>query len=489
MRSSSESITYIFGNFKLYPTQHILKRDNKPIQLRPKVFNLLLILIRSADRLVSKEEILSTIWPDVIVTDNALTHCIEELRKALGDKAKEPVYIETFPRLGYKFIGEVTIDNHDLSSNNYLKTGLPRNTGINNIEKHPVRIRWYVYLSILFVILTALVFRIYKGDLNSSKAKVNTLAILTFDNLGGDTDQNYIAEGITEDLIASFSKINNLKVIGRTSAIKYYDQSTNVNDFVNELNITHLLDGSVRYSGSTIQISVQLIDAREKTTIWSQKYENDLDNLFYIQKDIISDVTKLMNIKYNENRLIKAAIQPTENIDAYILYLKGRYEWNKRTEPGFKRAFEYFSEAIEVDHEFYLAYTGLADSYSYFAKYHIIPASIAFPLANNAILAALEINENQAEAHISLGVIQEEYFWNWQDAEKEYKKAIALNPESANAHKEYAELLMFMGDKENSLNEIKLALETDPLSIVLNGTCAHILYRNKMYADALDQFN
>lgn len=466
---------YLFGEFILNTREHTLRNENCDIHLRPKAFKTLVYLVERQKILIKKEKLLSDLWPNVIATENTLSQCIDEIRKALGDNARQPHFIQTIPRLGFKFIANVDvrvsgIGNFNNSSNIINNDSLSSSENDNNYTPN----------------------RNSKSGFNEiSPTKTfsteKRLAVLPFKNISPDSKDVYFANGITEELISTLSKITGLKIIGHTSLTQNVDGDSSINNITENLKVQYLLTGSVRKVENKLRISVQLVDAKENITLWTQDYNRDLINVFAVQSDIAQSVAKEMRIHLLAGDIHNIKKKQTDNIEAYILYLNGRHEWNKRTAEGFKKGFEYFKHAIEIDSDYALAYTGLADSYSWFAAYHIIPANEAYSRAKLAAKRALEIDSNLAEAHISLAVILKNYYSEWSEAEKEFKLAIKLNPNIAYAHKEYSEYLMIMGRFNEALSEGKLTLELDPLAIVMNANLGHILYRARKYNEAILQ--
>ncbi len=488
---SEQSEIYQFGDFTLHLSEYTLIKNGKNIRLRPKVFEILLLLVQSSNSLVSKQILLEKIWPDVIVTENTLTHCIDELRKALGDSARNPKFIKTIPKLGYKFIGDAKLVSGKITPKNEIKDFNDK-VSIQNRNNTKALSKNYFRFVFVIIILITLIGIFVLNDASKDKLAVSkniTLAVLPLKNQLINNEEIYFTDGITEELISTFSKINGIRVIGHATSMKFKLSPERTAKIISELNITHVIEGDVKKEGSVYHISIKLIDVLNQNTIFSKEYEKELNYLYAVKSDIVRDVTRVLKIGSADKEKQEIIIPPTTNVEAYIMYLKGRHEWNKRTESGFKKAFEYLNKAIDLDPDYSLAYTGLADAYSYFAIYHIIPVKEAFPLAKKAAERALVLDEFQAEAHISMGVVQEVYFLNWTEARKEYKRAIELNPGNANAHKEYSEFLMFMGEFNDAVTEAKLALELDPFSIVINGNLGHIYYRTRQFEKAAEQLS
>lgn len=497
---------YQFREFILNTQEHTLRNENCDIHLRPKAFKTLVYLVERQGILIKKEKLLSDLWPNVIVTENTLSQCIDEIRKVLGDNARQPHFIQTIPRLGFKFIANVEVQESGTGNRNNT-SNIINNDSLNFSENDTVNYdpnrnskssQLKLPLLTILAVLLLIVFGVWginlinssgfnKVSLTKTFSTEKRLAVLPFQNISPDSKDVYLANGITEELISTLSKITGLKIIGHTSLTQNVDWDSSINNITENLKVEYLLTGSVRKAGNKLRISVQLVDAKENITLWTQDYNRDLISVFAVQSDIAQSIAKEMRIHLLAGDILNIEKKQTDNIEAYILYLKGRHEWNKRTAEGFKKGFEYFNHAIEIDPEYALAYTGLADSYSWFAAYHIIPANEAYSRAKLAAKKALEIDNKLAEAHVSLAVILRNYYSEWSEAEKEFKLAIKLNPNIAYAHKEYSEYLMIMGRFNEALSESRLTLELDPLALVMNANLGHILYRARKYNEAILQ--
>jgi serine/threonine protein kinase/Tfp pilus assembly protein PilF len=324
-------------------------------------------------------------------------------------------------------------------------------------------------------------------DLGESSPK-NSIAVLPFNDLSPERDQDYFCDGMTEELISALAKIDELKVASRTSAFQFKGERQDIRQIGDKLKVGTVLEGSVRKSGNRVRITAQLIDVKDGYQIWSEKYDRDLADIFTIQEEIslaIVDSLKVNLLKEEREALVK---RHTKNAEAYKLYLKGRYFWNRRYEGGLQKGIEYFYQAIEKDPQYALAYAGIADSYSLLAHYGFVPPRQASPKAKAAAEKAIALDDKLAEAHASLGRIKLHYDWDWLGAEKELKRALELNPHYATAQEWYALYLMIMGRFEEAVAEAKRALETDPLSLIINAVLGGVYYFAGTLNESLEQF-
>jgi eukaryotic-like serine/threonine-protein kinase len=319
----------------------------------------------------------------------------------------------------------------------------------------------------------------------NSKVAIHSIAVLPFTNVSKDADMEYLSDGISESLINSLSQLPDIKVIARSSAFKYKGTEVDLKEVAKTLGVEAILTGRVTPRGDSLLISVELVNASDKTQIWGEQYDRKMSDLLAIQREIAGEIVGKLKLKVSgeEKGLAK---HYTENNEAYQLYLKGRFYWNKRTAEALQKSIEYFNQAIEKDPGFALAYAGLADSYVVPANR--LPPREAMPKAKAAAIRALELDETLAEAHVSLARVLAAYDWDWTSAEREYKRAIELNPRYATAHQWYGGYLSVMGRGDEAIAERKRAQELDPLSLVINFELGSAYYYARDYDRAIEQF-
>jgi len=287
----------------------------------------------------------------------------------------------------------------------------------------------------------------------------NSVAVLPFKDLSSKKDQEYFCDGMAEELINALTKIERLKVASGSSAFQFKGRGYDIREVGEKLKVQTVIEGSVRKAGNRLRITVQLINVADGFHVWSEKYDRDMEDIFAIQDDISLTIVEKLKVKLLRKEKAKIVKRHTEDVVAYNLYLKGRYFWNKRTKEGFRRAIEYFEQAVAEDSTFVLAYAGLADSYNLLGFYCILSPKESFPKAKAAVKKALEIDDTLAEAHAALGFARMYYDWDWKDAEREFKQAIELNPGYPTAHHWYAEYLALMGQMDAAITEAKQALD------------------------------
>jgi serine/threonine-protein kinase len=314
----------------------------------------------------------------------------------------------------------------------------------------------------------------------------SSIAVLPFVDLSPQKDQEHLCDGIAEELINRLNKLENLWIPARTSSFSLKEKELDIQEIGKTLNVKTVLEGSLRKAEKKLRITVRLVNVSDGNTLWSEKYERNEGDIFSLQDEIslaIVDNLKIKLLSEEKNELVKSY---TQNLEAYDLFLRGRFFWNKRTEKDLKRSIEYFEQAIEKDPNYAIAYAGLADSYVIFPDYSTIPPKVAYSKAKESALKALEIDDMLAEAHVSLAQVMSRLDWDWEGAEQEYLRAIELNSKYATAHHWYAMHLMFLTRHDEAIKEIKRAHELDPLSLVINRNIGLVLFYARHYDQAIE---
>jgi TolB-like protein/Tfp pilus assembly protein PilF len=316
---------------------------------------------------------------------------------------------------------------------------------------------------------------------------MDSIAVLPLENQSGDSGQEYFADGMTDALITELSKIGALRVISRTSVMRYKGTEKLLPEIARELGVDVLVEGSVLHAEDKVRIMVQLIKATPEKHLWADDYERDLNNVIAMQKEIAQAIAREIKITIRPEEQARLTQSRTINPESYQLYLKGRFFWNKRTEEGVRNGLEYFQKAIEKDPTYALAYVGLADSYIIMGWYDWASPQETFPKAKQAVEKALEIDNTLAEAHTSLAAVSFLHEWDWLSAEREFKRAIEINPSHSTAHRWYSSYLASMDRNDEALAESRRALELDPISLITNANAALRLIYSRRPEDAIKQ--
>ena len=487
-----------FGVFEVDLRAGQLTKSGRRLRLQEQPFQVLAMLLEKPGELVTREELRSRLWPRTVVDfDHGLNKAISKIREALGDSVEGPRFVETVARRGYRFLADVTvIDIADrqrkAALDDLARPGDPPPVGLTvagTSLKRPIRAyAWALFGVCLATVLVASIFWLLVSP-NQSPPKIRSLAVLPLENLSGDAAQDYFADGMTEELITHLGQISALRVISRTSVMTYKGIRKPLAQIAAALNVDAVVEGSVLRSGERVRITAQLIHVPADKHMWAQSYEGDIRDTLALQSKVARTVAEQIRVTLSRHE--QAALQraKTVNPEAFQAYLAGRYFWNKRTKDGLKKAIDYFNQAIEKDPNYAEAYTGLADAYALSGdwEYGILSPEVAFPKAKAAARKALALDDSLAEAHTSLAFALDLYDWDWESAEQEYKRAIALNPGYATAHHWYAWHLIVLGRNQEALSESRKAESLDPLSPIISADLADALCVAHLYEESVQQ--
>jgi TolB-like protein/Flp pilus assembly protein TadD len=443
--SSSPVSFYEFGAFRLDIRGYRLLFGNEPAQLSPKAFITLLLLVQNRDRVVTKREILNGVWPDTYVGEGNLAQIIFVLRKALGEN-KDNQYIVTIPGVGYRFVAFVN------------EICVP--------EAHESAI---------------------SERMRAARNIINSVAVLPLLNVSPDKELEYFSDGITESIINALTQLTKLRVVPRSTVFRFKNTQADPQEVGRELGVRAVLTGRVMLFGERLMVNVELIDVAHESQLWGEQYNRKFADIFEVQEEISKTISQKLLVKLSGEEQKRITKRHTRVAEAYRHYLRGRSYWNKRTEYFFEKGLEHFSQAIELDPTYALAYAGLADSYILLGVYGMYAPDHVMPKAKAAAVRALQLDESLGEAHISLAYISAFYEWNWKSSEAEFKKAIQLNPEYATAHHWYAFLLAVIGRLSEALLEIKLAQQLEPQTLIITADVGLTYYLWRQYDKAIEE--
>lgn len=485
-----------FGIFELDLQAGELRRNGARVKLQEQPLQILQALLENPGRVVSRNDLRKRIWSaDTFVDfDRGLYSALARLRDTLGDSAASPRFIETIPKKGYRFITPVEASSTppadapgSLGPTPPLET-TPRPPQPVAPEKN--RQDWLVVVvSIvivagLFAAFGSLILR--RGrSFRAEAAQIRSLAVLPLENLKGDVSQDFLADGITEELITELGKSSALRVISRTSVMQYKGRKALLRDIARELNVDAVVEGTVERSGSRVRIRVRLIQATTDQLIWAQSYDREMRDTLLLQTDVARDIVGEIHasLTAEQNRL---ATMRQVDPEAFEDYLKGRYFSDKRSAAEFPRAIKYFQQAIARDPTYAAAYAGLADALVG-EIYTGTPPDVVREKASWAALKAVQLDPSLSDGHYEYGIIREAYNWDWSGAEKEYLRAIDLNQNSAAAHQEYAVFLAFQGRFDESMAQAQRSQDLDPLSPFVRTAYCLDLYHARRYDQAIEK--
>jgi TolB-like protein/DNA-binding winged helix-turn-helix (wHTH) protein/tetratricopeptide (TPR) repeat protein len=485
-----------FGAFEADVRAGELKKAGRRIDLQEQPFRLLVMLLDRPGQVVTREELHSELWPQTIVDfDHGLNKAVSKLRNALGDSSNLPRFVETVARRGYRFLADVTVvrkpgvkDAPGGAAPSVVAAPGPLLTP--NQELRSGKQAWALFgLGTVAALAAASLAAWFLFPLIYSPVAIHSLAVLPLENVSGDVSQDYFADGMTDELITRLAQISTLRVISRTSAMKYKHAPKPLSEVARDLAVDAVIEGSVSRSGDRVRITAEMIDAHSDKHIWSESYDEDIRDTLLLQSRVTRAIAKQIRTIVNPQEQLSLVKSKVVDPDAYEAYLKGRYFWNKRTREGLGTAIENFNRAITIDPGYAEAYSGLADAYAIAGdwKYGLLPPQDAFPKATAAAAKALALDNDLGEAHASLAFALDLYGWDWDAAETQYKQAIQLAPGYATAHQWYSWHLFMVGRDEDALLELRRAKSLDPLSLIINADIADELSVAHHYDEAVEQ--
>lgn len=490
--------SYEFGPFRLDVTKRLLFREGEPLTLPARLFETLLVLVENNGRLVEKDELMIRLWPDTVVEEANLTVNVSALRKALGESTKEHRYIVTVPGRGYRFVADVReVPREPIYLEPQRSASDAQLSGME-VPRTSILISWRRHQNLIgFLLLAVAVALVCYFWFASRRAKVNdgaafkSIAVLPFRILdGGETDE-YLGIGMTDALITRLSGLKRVSVRPTSAVLKYNRAGVDPAASGRELEVDAVLEGSIRRAGDTVRVTVQLVNVQSGAQLWASKFDEKASDVFTVEDRVSARVSEALTLNLSGDEKKRLAKRYTENTEAYQAYLRGRFFWAKDKPDMLRKAIEYFEQAINIDSDYALAYSGLADSYSGLANVRVgvQPPNEVMPQAKAAALKALELDETLAEAHASLAAIRMRYDLDWPSAEKEFKRAIELNPTDARMHQWYASLLSARGRHDEAIAEIERAKELDPVSVVITSVSGMFLFHARRYDEAITVFS
>ena len=509
---SKEHEHFEFGPFRLDAAERMLLRNGQPVLLAPKVFDTLVVLLRHRGHLLEKNQLMKEVWPDTFVEEVNLAVNISTLRKTLGESEGGRPFIETVPKRGYRFVAalsEVQDGGDELIIQNRIRarilsseqdarlTSEGTDPAHSRPNKELATKRWTLQRGVLILILavTALLiampfiwaWRTSRGPAAAAAPRIGSIAVLPFKPLNSTARDEYLELGLADDLINRLSCLKQVIVRPTGTVRKYTNENQDPLIAGKELRVDSVLEGNIQKLGDRVRVTATLWSVPQGKSLWSGQFDENLKDIFAVEDSISERVAEAVipQLSGDDKRLLVK--RQTESPQAHDDYLKGRYFWNKRTEEGLNKAITYFQRAIDEEPGFARAYSGMADCYVLLYDYNMLAPNVAVPRAKAAALKAIEIDNTLAEPHSSLAYVETLYDWNWQEAEKEFRTAIALNGNYSTAHHWYGLHLAFEGRFDESLEEIKRAQQLDPLSLPISSNLGRVLCFSRRYDQAIEQ--
>jgi len=491
---------YLLNGYTLLPDEKLLSHGDQPVHLPKRPFEVLLFLVESRDRFVSRAELLDRFWDGKDVYDDALRKCVGAIRKALEEQPDRPRFIETRWGVGYRYIGplqeqivpsETTVteiektrgvtivfeDEETHDDQPVVQTVAAPSQNLSLSERKAYRKTFALaamVLAILGASVALIASRWRKGN-DAPKPLIHSIAVLPLKNLTGNPANDYLSDGVTETLITALSGSGDLKVISRGSAFSLRDKNLDPQEAGRVLKVAALLEGSVRQNGDKVRVNIRLVSTADGEVLWAND-TNDraITDIFRIQDEIARSVIARLGLKTGDDSSRQLARRHTGNVGAYQNYLKGRYSLNKRNSEAILKAIDYFQRAIELDPKYALAYAGLAEAYDKAYFFIELPPQETIAKEKAAATKALQLDDSLAEAHVAMATVYANT-WDLENAAREEERAIEIDPLNVEAHHNYAYRLIDLCKPDQAVAEIKRAHELDPLNIVMNIDVGEIL--------------
>jgi len=483
MPEASSPARLRFGVFEVDLRAGELRKHGVRLRLQEQPFQILAMLLERPGETVTREELRNRLWTaeTFVDFDHGVNKAVNRIREALGDSATSPRFVETVARRGYRFIADVAVGERTPEARTVDLVPLPEDVAAAAAQPSsgPVR-RWYLWtITGVTLALASIIVGVWLRQARAPQSTpIRSLAVLPLENLSGDDSQEYFADGMTDELIATLGQISALRVISRTSVMPYKRVRKPLSAIARELNVDAVIEGTVLRSGGQVRITAQLIEARDDRHLWSETYDGEVRDALTLQNKVAQAIAEQIRVNLNahEQATLKHA-NVVVDPQAYEAYLKGRYFWNKRTGEDLEKAVEYFNRAIERDPNYAPAYSGLADTYALLGdwEYGVLAPRDAFPRAKAAAVKALQLDNTLGEAHTSLAFCLDAFDWDFKSADTEFRRGIELNPGYATAHHWYAWHMALLRKNDDAIAEMKRAQDLDPLSLIINADLAELL--------------
>jgi len=526
---------YGFDEFRIDTQKRRLGREGEVIPLTSKAFDLLLALVESGGREISKDELMQRVWPDQIVEDANLTVTMSHLRKALGERANEHRFIVTIPGRGYRFIAEVidlaepreliiesksasqvTVEE-EIVSDRVLEAGASLPSGesahplpaldakrepdfsvlpqalVSRMPAVPAtartnRRRMAVAAAGLIAVAIAAYYLLIGHGTANEVPQIKSIAVLPFKPLVTEGRDESLELGMADSLIARLSNIHQISVRSISSVRKYNALEQDPIAAGREQRVDAVIDGQIQKAGEKVRVTVRLLRVADGVPLWAGQFDEKMTDIFAVQDSISERLTAALAVKLTSEEQRRLTKRNTDDTEAYQLYLKGRYHLNRLTDDGFFKGRDYFQQAIDKDPNYALAYAGLADAYNALGGFDTLASKETFPKAREAAEKALKLDESLAEAHSALAVVKFSYDWEFAAAEREFRRALEINPNYSDAHKMNSYYLTAMGRFDDALKEMTRAQELDPLNLEKIAGSGEVLYHQRRYDQAIEQY-
>jgi TolB-like protein/DNA-binding winged helix-turn-helix (wHTH) protein/cytochrome c-type biogenesis protein CcmH/NrfG len=494
--------TYQFGPFRLHVDRRLLLRDGVPVSLSPKALETLLALLEHRERVLTKDELLQRIWGDTVVEEGGLTRNVSILRKALGESPDDHRYIVTVPGRGYRFVADAAlVDETGQAEPAALTIAVPENAPDDAAATVPVNAasapaaaalpwrRWVVAVAAVLA-AGALMYSLRpRRAIATGRPQITALAVLPLENLSGDPSQEYFADGMTEALIANLAHIRAVRVVSRTSVMRFKGAARSLPEIARALAVDAVIEGSVQRSRDRVRINVQLVHAPSDTHLWARQYERELIDVLKLQADVARAVVDEIQVQITAEERARLAAADAVDVGAYQEYLLGQHYLWRLDEEDLTRAISHFDEAIRRDPNYAAAHAGLSHAWWWRGVWGAKTLKQVEAPSRAAARKALELDGELAEAHVSMGRILFGYDWDWSAAEKHFRRALEIDPNNRDAHFFSGMLFMALGRFAEAITHVERAERLDPLSAAVQSAVGRVLYRAHRFDEAIVHLN
>ena len=492
-----------FGAFELDLIDKELRRQGLRIKLHEKPLQILLLLLERAGQVVDREDLRQRLWPaDTYVNFDAnLNTSLSNLRHALGDSSDSPIFIETIPRRGYRFVAPITRLNDSTKSESHTpdptqtfpapaeQPGLE--TPAREMGRFPRLLPVLAGILLVATGIASLAYIYWFGPSTEAKGSTHktTILVTPFINLSGDSKQDYLSEGLTDELITRLgqSSPQYLSVIARSTSMQYEHSPLPVNLIARQQKVDYVLEGSFHREGDQVHITAQLFRAKDQGSLWAEAYDRDAANLLSIQSDVANRIAESLSLKVLPDATSLGAPPEMVNSEAYDDYLKGIFACNRASLEGEQGAIQLLRRSVNEDPRFARAYAALASCYGASFHFGFLSSEATHEQAKAAALKALELDSSLEDAHLALANILYEYDWDWAASEREFRRALEINPSSASAHRFYSGYLTMVGRYDEALIQVRMAQQLDPISLDTRSMACLVLNASREYKRAIEE--
>lgn len=485
----SPSRLWTFANCEFDELGRKLRVNGNSIELEPKPMEVLLYLLHHPGEVASKETLLETVWPGLMVVDGSLATAVSKLRKAIGDD--DSIIVQTVPRVGYRL--GVPVRARSAAGAGALERIEPSTDRVGDEVPSAKNRTWRVAaisVALILIAVAATLSWTYFSARNAAPAgaQITSIAVLPLVNMSADPTQDFLADGMTEELITELSQVHALRVISRTTVMQYKSARKPLPEIARQLRVDLVLEGSVLRSGNRVRVTAQLIQAASDSHLWAESYDRDVQDILNLQKELAHQITREIRVTLSPSEEKQLTTTATVNPHAHELYLEGRYFWNQRTKEALNKAAGFFQQSIAADPNYAQAYAGLADTYVELVGFGNIDPVKGISEARAAAEKAIALNDSAAEPHAALGYLIAAG-WDWKDSEKEFQKALEINPGYNVALYQSAFLQSLYGHHDEAIRLARKALDTDPLSPIVLYRAGRVEFHARHYDEAVQLFS